>query len=235
MRRRDAGGFGAALLAAAGALLVAPPAAGRIQRVPTVVLEPHLGTALPAVAFVTGTVLEDYGADAVPYADALEPAFLGGLHLAWLFPVGGENGRCLLGPETGVDYVVWDPDVPLASGPYSHDDDNLDAGRMRMLAGARLAGLWDWGWLFGRLGLGPEIVNGWWELYDITGDAGAFLQVGFGLGVDLVDWFVISLLADVVLTFHGQDHDERPEYPDDLYFGYRSLEFNLAVGFSFLL
>lgn len=235
MRRVGVGGLGAALLAAAGACLVAAPAAARIQRVETVVLEPHLGVALPAVEFVTGTVREDYGADAVSYADALEPAFLGGLHLVWLFPVGGETGRCLLGPETGFDYVVWDPDIAIETG-YGYAEENLDAGRLRFLAGARLAGLWDWGWLLGRLGVGPEVVNGWWDSYgDVGGNTGAFLQVGFGLGVDLVDWFAISLLADAVMTFHAQGDEVRPDYPEEIYFGYRSLEFNLAVAFSFLL
>ncbi|MBN1774311.1 MAG: hypothetical protein JXB32_23830 [Deltaproteobacteria bacterium] len=236
MRRADPGGLGGTLLAAAGVLLAAAPAAGRIERARTVVFEPHLGAALPAVGFVAGTVNEDYGADTFVFSEALQPAFLGGLHLAWLFPVGGEDGRCLLGPEAGIDYVVWNPDVPGTPAPYDHDVDNLDAGRMRILAGARLAGVWDWGWILGRLGLGPETANGWWENYgEIHGDTGAFLQVGFGLGVALGDWFVISLLVDAVLTFHDQDEGTHPDEWREFYFGYRSLEFNLGIGFGFLL
>jgi|GEM_PF-2606809 len=225
-----------AVVAFATAVLVASPAAGRIPRVRTVVLEPELGAALPAVGFVTGTAGADFGTGAVPYADALEPAFLGGLHLAWLFPVGDEDGRCLLGPETGVDYLVWNPDVPLPDDPYTYADENLEGGRARILAGGRLAGLWNWGWLLARLGLGPEVAAGWEEELgsEPDGDVGAFLQVGFGLGVDLVDWLVVSLLADVVLTFHTHEA-EGEDYVGELYFGYRSLEFNLAVGFSFLL
>jgi len=218
-----------AVVAFATAVLIASPAAGRIPRVRTVVLEPELGAALPAVGFVTGTAGQDYDTDAVPYADTLEPAFLGGLHLAWLFPVGDEDGRCLLGPETGFEYLVWNPDVPLHD-PYTNDDKNLEGGRARILAGGRLAGLWNWGWLLARLGLGPEVAAGWDEEGSPGEDVGGFLQVGFGLGVDLVDWFVVSLLADVVMTFHTHK-----TYGGALYFGYRSLEFNLAVGFSFLL
>ena len=236
MRRTALGGFGPALLGAAGALLAAAPAAAGIEYARTVVLEPHLGAALPAIGFAAGTVNEDYGADAVVYSDALAPAFLGGLHVAWLFPVGDGPGCCLVGPETGIDYVVWNPDLTRTTGTYYLEDDNLDAGRMRMLAGARVAGLWSWGWVLGRAGLGPEAVSGWWERYGGTvGDIGTFFQVGFGVGFSVSDWFVLTLLADAVMTFHDQDDGTHPDGPADLYFGYRSLEFNLAAGFGFLL
>ncbi len=236
MRRAGRGGFVPALLGATGALLAATPATAGVEYARTVVLEPQLGAALPAIGFVSGTVNEDYGADAVVYSESLAPAFLGGLHVSWLFPVGDGPGCCLVGPETGIDYVVWNPDLVRSVGTYYGDDDNLDAGRMRLLAGARVAGLWSWGWVLGRAGLGPEAASGWWERSGgMVGDVGVFFQVGFGVGFSVSDWFVLTLLADAVMTFHDHDEDSHPDGPADLYLGYRSLEFNLGVGFGFLL
>lgn len=235
MTRRTRARPGLALVAGGLAALWAGPAAAGLARERMVVLEPHFGAALPAVEFSTGTVNEDYGSATTLFADGLEPAFIGGLNLAWLFPVGNGPSCCLLGPETGVSYVLWNPDLARSTGTWS-DDDNLDAGRMRMLAGVRLAGLWNWGWVLGRAGLGPETVNGWWEEYGgRAADTGGFFQIGFGLGVALIDWLVITLLADAVMTFHDQDDGTHPDGPADLYFGYRSLEFNLGVGFGFVL
>jgi len=235
MRRTKVGVRAMARLAAATAALVASPAAGQVPPVGSVVIEPQFGVAVPAGRFVTGTVPDDHhGERRMPYVDALEPAFLGGLHLAWLFSIGDgdEDGCCRLGPETGFDYVVCGTVVPVPWG--SGEGEHLDAVRLRFLAGARLAGLWHWGWLFGRLAIGPEAASGTSSSGEAEDDVGVLLQVGLGLGLNLVDWLAVSLLADAVATLHGQDEGTDGEVWDRFYFGYCSLEFNAAAGFSLL-
>jgi hypothetical protein len=226
------------LVAAALALLL--PAGAAAQPEDRTFLELTLGATLPAHAWIGTTDVGGEPGD-VSYGNILAPAFVGGLHFGYLFSVGSGPACCLLGPEIAYDYVVWEADTELFThDPYYDSGGSVSGLRHRLLAAARLMGVWSWGYALMRFGLGPEIAalsGDHSSEYD--GSVGGYFLFGGGLGVLAADWVAFSLLASMLIDFHDGNpglelFSSEYDYSDD-YFVYNALEFDLSVGVTFFL
>lgn len=221
----------AAALAVAAAFLPSPASAAEPSS--RALIEISLGALLPAGSWQHGTRVMDPHDEAVSYATMMEPAFVGALRLAYLFRVGDGDACCLLGPELGYSYVAWDPDESTEVDPWSYSPGDLTGARMSFLAAARLMAVWNWGWVLGRLGVGPETSDGsWYDSGGFHGDLGVILVAGTGIGFFVSESIGFTLLAGVLASFHDQAADEANR---NFFWGYRSIEFDISAGATFFL
>ena len=225
-----------ALAALSLALLL--PAGAAAQPEDRTFIELSLGAIIPAHAWVGSTETTGLPGD-ISYGNILEPAFVGGLHFGYLFSVGSGPACCLLGPELAYDYVVWKPDSDLFTNDTYDSAPEVTGLRHRLLVAARLMGVWSWGYVLMRLGLGPEIASASTSTYDeFDGSVGGYFLAGGGLGVFAADWFAFSLLLSMLVDFHegagGIGYYYYDNYRDD-YYTYRALEFDVSLGLTFFL
>jgi len=219
-------------LAALAAATLVPSASPAVERGSRVLVEPSVGLVVPAAGWAVGDTSET---SATTYDAILGPAFVGALRFGYLFQLGSGGACCLVGPEIGWAYVAWDAKDPERTGdPYYFDGDDLTGLRMQVLAAARLMAVWDWGWVLARLGAGPEMSDASWGSFDeFEGDVGAFLTAGSGIGLSASEHVGFTLLFSMLASFHEQASDEWGN--ESIWWGYRSLEFDISLGLTILI
>ncbi|MBI4917492.1 MAG: hypothetical protein HY825_16755 [Acidobacteria bacterium] len=222
-----------ALLCLAALAAAAPVALGETLASRTLI-EPSMGILVPVADWQEGSPAD------VPYADPVislatiqSEAFVGGVRFGYLFGVGDGSPCCLLGPEVGFSWVVWDPDDPAVADPYPYSYDDLMGLRVHLVAAVRVMGLWDWGWVLGRLGLGPDAVTAEWHSFDdFDGDVGVLFLAGTGVGFAVSESVGFTLLIDATVPYHEQADDERDS---EFYWGFGAFELDFQLGLTILL
>ena len=219
----------AAFVLAAGA----PSAAAAEPLASRTLIEGSLGLLVPAVSWDVGTPeTSPYGSSPIALSTIQDLGFIGGVRFGYLFGLGDGPSCCLLGPEIGISWIVWDPEDPgNHTSSYGYSD--LQGLRLVVPVALRVMGIWDWGWVLGRLGAGPDLVMAdWGEFGSHDGDTGVLFLAGTGVGVAVSEWIGITLLVSAMVPYHEHAGDESDE---DLFWGFGSFQMSFELGLTFLL
>ena len=105
--------------------------------------------------------------------------------------------------------------------------------RLTVPVAMRVMGVWDWGWVLGRFGVGPDVATADWDSFgSYDGDVGVLFLAGTGVGVGVSESTGFTLLVSAMLPYHEHASDEND---DDFFWGFGSFQLSFEVGLTFLL